>query len=316
MRKLLDWLRKEGNKEEFRAEKTEWEDRTANERMPIDSQRNWNEIQSKILVQTQYHLNHTQKRVRYLSYAASILVIFTLAASGLFFYHYNQQPSPTTTTVKAAPGQIANVVLADSTEIWINSDSYIQYNSNFASTNRDIKLVGEAFFSVAKNKNLPLVVSGSKVHVKVLGTRFNVAAYPDDNIFSVALERGKVELFSPDTKDFNYNLSPDHVAIYNKQTNELNIKKANINLYSSWKDGLIQIYDLPLNEVVVKLTKRYNQKFKIDEALKALHYTFTIKNEPLSEVLHLMETITPIDAVQKGDIIELKYNKSKEKKME
>lgn len=307
MRKLLNWLRKEGNKEEFRSEETEWEDRTTNERMPLYSQRNWNEIQNKILAQTQYDLNHTKNRIRYLSYAASILVIFTLTVSGLFFYRYNQQPSPTTTTVKAAPGQIANVVLADSTEIWINSDSYIQYNSNFASTNRDIKLVGEAFFSVAKNKNLPLVVSGSKVHVKVLGTRFNVAAYPDDNIFSVALERGKVELFSPNTKDFNYHLSPDHVAIYNKQTNELNIKKANINLYSSWKDGLIQIYNLPLDEVVIKLAKRYNQKFKIDKAIKSLHYTFTIRNEPLSEILHMMETITPIEAIQKEDnIIELK----------
>ena len=317
MRKLLCWLREEEeNREKYRQEKAEWEEKTVNGGMPLHSQHNWNSIRNSILSQTQYNLTSTKNRLRYFSYAASIIVIFTLAAASIYVHHFGQPPTPTITTVKAAPGQIANVILPDSTEIWINSDSYIQYNSNFASTNRDVKLVGEAFFSVAKNKNLPLVVSGSKVHVKVLGTRFNVAAYPDDNIFSVALEKGKVELFSPDTKDFNYNLSPDHVAIYNKQTNELNIKKANINLYSSWKDGLIQIYDLPLNEVVVKLTKRYNQKFKIDDALKTLHYTFTIKNEPLSEVLHLMETITPIDAVQKGDIIELKYNKNKEKKME
>lgn len=310
MRKLLSWLReKEENREKYRQEKAEWEEKTVNEEMPLHFQHNWSAIQNKILHQSEYKLTRTKNRLRYFSYAASIIVIFTLAAAGIYVHRYDQPSTPTITTVKAAPGQIANVILPDSTEIWINSDSYIQYNSNFASTNRDVKLVGEAFFSVAHNKNLPLVVSGSKVHVKVLGTRFDVAAYPDDNIFSVALERGKVELSSPDMKNFDYLLKPDHVAIYNKQTNELNIKRANINLYTSWKDGLIQIYNLPLSEVVVKLSKRYNQKFKIDPRIESLHYTFTIKNEPLAEVLNMMKTITPIDVVQKGDIIELKYKK-------
>ena len=91
----------------------------------------------------------------------------------------------------------------------------------------------------------------------------------------------------------------------------MQISKVNTVLYTSWKDGIINIYNLPLSQVVMKLEKRYNQKFDVDKEIENLPYTFTIKTENLHHILSLMEKITPLDAIQEGNVIKLKYNKFK-----
>jgi ferric-dicitrate binding protein FerR (iron transport regulator) len=106
-------------------------------------------------------------------------------------------------------------------------------------------------------------------------------------------------------------MRPGEMASFSKVKKELAIATVNTNLYTSWKDGLINIYNLPLSELVIKLEKRYNQKFEVDEAIKSMPYTFTIKNEDLSSVLSLMEKITPVVAIQDKNVIKLKHNKTK-----
>jgi ferric-dicitrate binding protein FerR (iron transport regulator) len=147
--------------------------------------------------------------------------------------------------------------------------------------------------------------------VKVLGTEFSVSAYSEDENIQVVLEKGKVELTSASDSRFKQEMKPGEMASFSKVKKELAIATVNTNLYTSWKDGLINIYNLPLSELVIKLEKRYNQKFEVDEAIKSMPYTFTIKNEDLSSVLSLMEKITPVVAIQDKNVIKLKHNKTK-----
>ena len=306
---LLDWLRKENHRTEFQQVKSEWESEQIQEEMPDGSRGSWSSFQNHLLLDTEKKLNRSVRYLQFYKYAAILVVAIFIGSLGwqLIGGDLNLQYS----IVKADAGQIANVELPDHTEIWLNSGSYIKYSNEFGKSNRDIELVGEAFFSVTKNPQLPLVVSGSPIKVKVLGTRFNVSAYPDDQNFNVTLERGKVELFSDQYKDFRKALTPDHRATFNKATRQFSIKKVNVDLDTSWKDGIINIYDLPLEEVIVKLSKRYNQKFVVDDQLKQTRYTYTIKNESLADVLKLMATITPIKVIQDGDVIRIKYNRQK-----
>lgn len=311
--KLLGWLREEGHLSDFRAEKTLWEQEALQERMPLASQASWNTVQQKLLAQAQAKLNQTSRYLLIFRYAAILLAFVSVGIVSLYLSGRSVSSQKFYTMVKAEPGQIANVVLPDQTQVWLNSGSYIRYNNHFSATNREIELVGEAYFDVTKNKALPLIVKGEEIDVNVLGTKFNVSAYPDDNHFNVVLAEGKVELSSSIFRDFKYEMKPDQIASFNKTTNKIDIKQVNVDLYTSWKDGMINMYNLPLEEVIVKLSKRYNQKFQVDNELKHLRYTYTIKNEPLSDILALMETITPIDVVQNGDLIHLKFNKQKMK---
>lgn len=311
---LLEWMREDDHLKKFQEIKGEWESKAFDDVMPESSQKSWNAVQNQLLVATQSKLQKSVRSLQFFKYAAVLVFAVFIAAAGVKLAGIGEGTDHLQySIVKADAGQIANVVLPDQTEVWLNSGSYIRYSNKFASKNREIELHGEAYFSVTKNPEMPLVVTGSSVEVKVLGTKFNVSAYPEDPHFSVALEEGKVELVSSVYKNFNKPLEPDHLAVFNKNTKELEIKQVKVKHFTSWKDGMINIYNLPLEEVVQKLSKRYNQQFVVEEEVKQIRYTYTIKNETLPEVLKLMETITPIEVVQAGDVINLKQRKQKTK---
>ncbi len=309
---LLEWIREDGHLKDFQEIKSGWESNAFYDTMPEASQKSWNAVQNQLLFATQHKLQRSTRYLQFFKYAAVLVFAVFIAAVGAKLTGIGVADGPLQySVVKADAGQIANVVLPDQTEVWLNSGSYIRYSNTFASKNREIELHGEAYFSVTKNPEMPLIVTGSPIGVKVLGTKFNVSAYPEDQYFSVTLEEGKVELMSAKYKNFNKALEPNQLAVFDKNTNELDIKQVNVEHYTSWKDGMINIYNLPLEELVLKLEKRYNQKFVVEEDVKQIRYTYTIKNEPLSDILRLMETVTPIEVIQTGDVINLKHRKQK-----
>src|SRR5690606_38486174 len=90
----------------------------------------------------------------------------------------------------------------------------------------------------------------------------------------------------------------------------------NTSKFTSWKEGIINIYDQSLEELAERLETRYNQKFILDDDVKMLKYTFTIKNESLEEIIQLMEKITTVKAEQKNDTILFKLDKNKKRRDE
>lgn len=309
-KELLEWLRKDSHISEFQSVKEEWKDEIIKQEHAPEYRQDWFNIQDSIQEKTHAELFQVKRTLKIFRYAA-IFVLLISVPSILFMM---QSKSPVQqliyTTVAADFGQISKVVLPDSTVIWINSGSTIKYNNQFSASNRDIELIGEAFFKVHKNKYLPLVVASEDLRVKVLGTEFSVMAYPEEKNIQVVLEKGKVELSSITQSNLNLEMKPGELANFNKAKKEMVLSTVNTGLFTSWKDGLINVYNLPLSEVVLKLEKRYNQKFLVDKAIQSLHYTFTIKNENLNSILSLMEKITPVEVIQHENVIELRHNKN------
>lgn len=308
-KELLEWIRKDNHLAEFQDSRKEWKNEIANEAIPSDYQESWNNIQNILFGRMQSELQRTRRTLNFLRYAAILVVLISIPMLALFFSQTSPSIPLTYTTVAADLGQISKVVLPDSSVIWINSGSTIRYNNQFSETNRDIDLIGEAFFKVQKNTALPLIVNSYDLRVKVLGTEFSVMAYPEERNIQIVLEKGKVELTATSDSHFKQEMNPGEMACFDKKKKELSVSIVNTILYTSWKDGLINVYNLPLNEVVIKLGKRYNQQFMIDDEIKNLPYTFTIKNENLNSILSLMEQITPVDAIQHDNVIELKYKR-------
>lgn len=311
-KELLEWLRDKDNSTEFQSIKKDWKSKVSHEDVPQEMRQDWKKIEHQIYSTIQSDLKQKQRALNFFRYAAAIVLLVTIP-SLIYFYSQQKSSSLSYTTVAADFGQISKVVLPDSTVIWINSGSTIKYNNQFSNENRDVELLGEAFFEVTKNKDLPFVVSSEDLHVKVLGTEFCVTAYPEEKNIQIVLEKGKINLTSTNHASFNQDMNPGEMATFDKAKKELKISHVNTGLYTSWRDGIINIYNLPLSELVLKLEKRYNQKFIVDEEIKHLPYTFTIKTENLNNILSLMEKITPLDAVQKGNVIELRYNRLKTK---
>jgi transmembrane sensor len=308
---LLRWIRKDEHLSEFQQMKEEWKAEVVKEAVPSEFIGDWRTIQNRMMEQLQKDVQRKQHTLSFFRYAAIFVVLIAVPALVYILSSNRQNNQLVYTTVAADYGQISKVVLPDSTVIWVNSGSTIKYNNQFSASNRDIELIGEAFFKVHKNKDLPLVVANEDLRVKVLGTEFSVMAYPEEKSIQVVLEKGKVELSSTSISSLKQEMKPNELASYNKENKKLAIEEVNTDLYTSWKDGIINIYDLPLSELVIKLEKRFNQKFAVDEEIKNIPYTFTIKNDDLNSILSLMEKITPVDVVQQGNMIELRYKKTK-----
>ena len=217
--------------------------------------------------------------------------------------------------IEAENGQISKVKLPDGSMVWLNSGSKISYNNMFAANNRDVILEGEAYFEVQTNEDLSFVVNSGERQVKVHGTKFNVEAYPGSENSDGVLESGKVQLLSPKVASFQYFLSPGEKASFVKSNHQLNISEVNTGKYTSWKDGILNIYNQPLAEVVKRLEKRYNQEFEFAEELKDFPFTFTIKSEPLDEIIQIMEKIAPIKTKQENDVIVFELDEEKAREL-
>jgi len=146
------------------------------------------------------HIDNLSLRKLITRWKIAATFFFLIGFAGLFGYltkENNSLPQATKetyTTISTNYGQNSKVILPDSSVVWINSGTTLSYNTNFAAKDRKVILKGEAFFQVARNEQMPLIVSCDKLGIKVLGTRFDVSAYPEDRNISVILESGIVEL--------------------------------------------------------------------------------------------------------------------------
>lgn len=113
-------------------------------------------------------------------------------------YRYDKLAQLQTVTVPA--GQRAQITLADGTKVWLNSESTLSYRSDFGRRDRDVELDGEAYFEVAKNKEIPFYVNTETNQVRVVGTHFNVCAYKGSNEFETTLVEGIVDIYAYDNE--------------------------------------------------------------------------------------------------------------------
>jgi ferric-dicitrate binding protein FerR (iron transport regulator) len=313
---LFGWLQDKANKKEFDQLKTEWENKRMEEDISPEYLMGWANLQSKLLNDSELKQNRHIKFNQFFRYAAAFILLVSVPGLWYFLQKDDIETLTSYTTVSADNGQVTKVFLPDGSEVWLNYGSTIKYDDLYLKENRRVELEGEAFFKAAKNKNLPMIVSCSELNVKVLGTSFNVMSYNDksENI-QVTLEEGEVVLYNNSNPNEMKKLAPGEMATYSRVNKQIKINSVKTILFTSWKDGIINIYNLTLEELVAKLERRYNQKFEIDEAAKSLRYTFIIKNENLPQVLDLIRIINAVDPVQKNDVIYLKYNQKRAKEM-
>lgn len=309
--KLLEWMRDKKNQLDFHRYKLVWKNSLKENQFPGNGEESWNKLQAQLLQKSYNRWQGSWKINQFFKYAAIFFFVISLGGLAYFLSDFSKHTKESFTTVIAENGQISKVELPDGSLVWLNSGSKISYCNNFAYNNRDVNLLGEAYFNITKNEDLPLIVNCEDLQVKVLGTRFNVKAYQRSNYIGIVLEEGAVELLNKQIESFSCKLKSGERARYDKSNMELNVSNVNTTKFTAWKEGVMNVYDQSMERVVKRLETRYNQKFEISDEVKDFHYTFTIQNESLDEIIKLMEKITPIKATQRNDIITFKMDKKK-----
>ncbi|MDX9882974.1 MAG: FecR family protein [Prolixibacteraceae bacterium] len=270
------------------------------------------EYQGSLLKLKEYLENKSVKKRNIGNFAywmgrvAAVLIIPLFLVSA--FLYFRQLPGQQDQTVQyiVPNGQKSNVILADGTSVWLNSGSILSYSSD-GKNRRKVRLTGEAFFDVAKDKKDPFLVETRDYTVKVYGTQFNVRAYGDSGESETVLKEGSVSIIT-DRND-EVKLMPGQRFFLN-ENKKCSLNEVNPDLYLSWKDNLLRINNERLQDMVVRMERWYGVKIQVEkiEKVKDLRYTLTIKTESLREMLELMKFVTPLKYEINGENVILNYN--------
>lgn len=245
---------------------------------------------------------------RWVMYGAAILIPLVLFV-GLFMQvdsRVNLLSEVEYDEVYVPNGERMQVLFQDGSKVHLNSGSRIRYPKQFGLSERRVQLEGEAWFEVAKNRNRPFVVDLSCLDVRVLGTTFDVKAYPNEEAIFVALESGSVELKSKTLK--NLLLKPGEKAFYNRASGRCEVARSrNVAAYSAWRRNVLVFKDAPLLDVMGTLSRTYNIAFTLVDST-ALQYTYTLTTDSASlpAVLKDLEKITPVRFIEQQGQIEVR----------
>lgn len=196
---------------------------------------------------------------------AKIAAILILFWGGTKLFETNPNPveeEPVTyQTLYVPDGQRAELVLPDSTRIWLNAHSTLVYPTRFGKDVRQVELNGEAYFDVIHNEKQPFVVKTSQMDIQVLGTEFNVTAYSSSPDFEVSLLRGCIELSSPNLLS-NYRMKEkEHIKL---KDNKLVVDHIKDYDYFRWKEGLICFNNESVATIIEKLKLYYDINIEVD----------------------------------------------------
>jgi transmembrane sensor len=243
----------------------------------------------------------------WLGIAASLLFLFCIAS--FVFLNRTKILEKTITESIAPNGGKSQLVLADGTKVYLNSGTILRYDNRFGKQNREIELAGEAYFEVARNEKIPFIIYTSDIEVRVLGTKFNVMAYPDDPSIETTVMEGTVNV-KERTGEKSLVITANQKASYTKTNKTLLSSVVNPMTYASWKENILYFDNENFENVISKLERWYDVsihlegKDSIDD-----RFTLTVKNESLKEVLDLISLTTPLRYKIQGDEVIISYKK-------
>lgn len=240
--------------------------------------------------------------------AASILLIALGVGSNYFLQ--NKQLLNSFTEVYSPYGHKTMILLPDSSQIWLNGNSRLRYRANFRKS-RYVELTGEGLFKVTKDPNRLFTVKSENLQLEVYGTTFNVKSYPEDNVSEVALVEGSVGLFH--NNQLMKKMVPGEVIAYNARENKFSHPQCDINQITSWRADELVIENETFENVIKYLERWYGVEITLNKSLMGnSKLSFKVKTESLTELLSIIDHITPVSYEISGKQVKITKRIKKE----
>ena len=193
-----------------------------------------------------------------------------------------------TNTIQTPKGGQYQIILPDGSKVWLNAASSLTYPEIFVGKERKVKLTGEAYFEVAKNKNMPFIVNTQSQNVEVLGTHFNINSYMDEQTIKTTLLEGSVKVSN---NQFIQILKPGDQAIMNASTNGAIklVHSVDTDDATAWKNGQFSFNNASLKAILNQLERWYDVKIDYTALPQKRYNGMVPKKANLSQVLNMLE---------------------------
>jgi transmembrane sensor len=191
-------------------------------------------------------------------------------------------------TIETPRGGEYQVVLPDGTKVWLNAQSKLIFPTAFRGKQRKVELIGEGYFEVAKNKRMPFLVSSAGQVVEVLGTHFNISAYPDENTMKTTLLEGSVRITKTNTNQSAMLIPGQEASI--KTGGNILVAAVNTNNAVAWKNGYFMFANESLETVMTKISRWYDIDVTYKGNVTKEAFVGQVSRfEKISEVLSVLE---------------------------
>ncbi|MFN8206552.1 MAG: FecR domain-containing protein [Bacteroidales bacterium] len=306
---VQDYLNREVPEEELHAFLGEYWERlegTPGNASEFDAEKSLNAIHKQLNVSSlksnthRFGIPKIQKRWMRV---AAVIIPFVLVAG--LAYMLTIRFGVREITVQSPGNQRMQAILPDGSTVWLNAGSRLDYSSRFGKKLREVNLKGEAFFAVQPDADHPFIVHASEVRIRVLGTRFNLLAYPGENAIETTLESGKIEYSDPHNPPID--IVPGQQVVFTPSDKKVTVREVNSEQISSWHNNQLKFRNDSLGFVLRKMEHWYGCRFKVpDTDLLSLHFTATIQNESIEQVLDLLSESIDITYKRDGNLITIR----------
>lgn len=298
---LLDSLRNAENKDLLEEVAAEVWEASAEQRQTTSVEHEKYKEEARNLLRSIEHSKYIWFR-RTIRAIAGIAALLCLVFGSIQYYRYMNEKDITYSVANTSHGEKKDVTLPDGTQIVLNSCSSLRYPNQFNGKERKVKLDGEAYFRVARNEKMPFIVTTRNFNVQVLGTHFDVKSYTKDEIVSVNVESGKVQVDLPEAM---MRLTAREQVLINTLSGEYTKKKEKCEV-AVWIKGGLRFSSTPIRDVTRELERVYNCHITF-----APEYEFTNlisgehDNKSLESVLQSIEYVSGVKYKREGNEIVL-----------
>ncbi len=253
--------------------------------------------------------------LRHLPYAAAVLLLMTIP----YFIWRAVRPASDEApsalrSLAVAHGQQADLTLSDGTRVRLDAGSTFQYPEDFKGRDREVTLSGEGYFEVPRDGSTAFVIHAQDAQIRVLGTRFNVRAWPSSGRVEVAVSHGSVYLSAEAAaQGSDIVISEGQLGIVSSGQTPLGPRAVDVDRYLGWLKREADFHDVPLRDILFQLERWYDVRFHLeDERIASERLTAYIDNRPIEQILELISTLTDQEIEKRGDVVRLTPRNRKE----
>ncbi len=295
---LLDWVDADiGNKKFFDETVQLWNISGDYEEpdFETDVAQAWNKVEPQLSKEEKSSIPKSAKVVPLSNFRSilriAVVALLLITAGWWLVQNVFQGAEPTMIAFQTGEQEKEEVILPDGSKVWLNENSLLSYNEDFEI--RIVQMEGEAFFDVEQLDEKPFVIHSGGARATVLGTTFNVRAYPNESKIEVTVETGKVAL-APMNDDEGQSvvLAAGNSGVFDKTEEKVEQEEATISNAASWKTHRLEYSRTPLDQVIQSLERHFEVSFEIpNENIFSGNCEFnaTFDQPKLEEVLKILE---------------------------
>lgn len=238
--------------------------------------------------------NRTRAIRKWMKLAAAIILPLLCCVSACLYFMDYQYQSSQLLMCNIPDGEMRHITLSDGTEVTLNSGTSLIYPRRFNrwKGNREVYISGEGSFSVTHDSKHPFIVHASEMNIRVLGTTFNVKAYPDHNTFVATLKTG---LIQAEANGLKQQVHPNEQLVYDRKKNVMTLFDQDTDDAFEWSKGNLVFQNEPLSVIASTLARHFDKQLKVSKSVDLdERYSMSFdKTESLHRVLQILMKVSP-----------------------